>query len=316
MIEMSSFDTMMLFLLLGFNIGILSGFFGVGGCFILTPILNILGLPMASAVGTGLFFAVIVSTAGGIKHYLAGNTIIKISIMMGLLSFVGIRLSQPLVIYLDQLHLAGFYIRLLYIFLLLLLGFSTLRKNSNSPNLNPKQKWLLLAWIDRIPPWIKIEKNMPKFSIWFIVLLALFVGFLQGFMGVGGGFILVPMLIIFLDMKTHHAVGTSLVTIVISSVFAAFLYFQAGKVIIPASLLLGAGSMFGVNLGVHATQFIREESLKKFYALFLLLASLGIMIKSFDYNMVSLYYMLILSIGVGIIILYRYHWCANRQKRK
>jgi len=96
-------------------VGILSGFFGVGGCFILTPLLkNILGLPMASAVGTGLFFAVIVSSLGGIKHYLAGNALIKVSIIMGLLSFIGIQISQPLVLYLDSFQLAGFYIRFEY----------------------------------------------------------------------------------------------------------------------------------------------------------------------------------------------------------
>jgi len=111
----------------------------------LDPItLNILGFPMANAVGTGLFFAVIVSLAGGIRHYLAGNSIIKISLMMGLLSFIGIRLSQPLVIYLDQLHLAGFYIRILYIFLLLLLGFSTLRKNLQDSTQSKPKKFFLM----------------------------------------------------------------------------------------------------------------------------------------------------------------------------
>ncbi|GAH29419.1 unnamed protein product, partial [marine sediment metagenome] len=76
MFHQISVYTGLFFILLGFNVGILSGFFGVGGCFILTPLLNILGLPMAHAVGTGLFFAVIVSSFGGIKHYLAGNALI------------------------------------------------------------------------------------------------------------------------------------------------------------------------------------------------------------------------------------------------
>lgn len=73
MFEITSIYTWILFILLGFNVGILSGFFGVGGCFILTPLLNILGLLMVHAVGTGLFFAVIVSYWGGIRHYLVGN---------------------------------------------------------------------------------------------------------------------------------------------------------------------------------------------------------------------------------------------------
>jgi len=84
---------------------------------------------MVSAVGTGLFFAVIVSSLGGIKHYLAGNVLIRVSLIMGLLSFIGIRISQPLVLYLDALHMAGFYIRLLYIFLLLALTLNTKKEN-------------------------------------------------------------------------------------------------------------------------------------------------------------------------------------------
>lgn len=103
MFEQISIYSGLFLILLGFNIGILSGFFGVGGCFILTPLLNIIGLPMVSAVGTGLFFAVVVSFLGGIKHYLAGNAIIKLSIIIGLISFVGIQVSQPLVLCLEKL---------------------------------------------------------------------------------------------------------------------------------------------------------------------------------------------------------------------
>jgi len=92
-----------------------------------------------------------------------------------------------------------------------------------------------------------------------------------GIYGNGGGFILVPLLIIFFNMRSHHAVGTSLLTVVISSIFATYLYFQEGKVVILAALLLGAGSLFGVNFGVQAIQNIQGENLKKFYAIFLIL---------------------------------------------
>lgn len=311
MFDITSIYTRLILILLGFNTGILSGFFGVGGCFILTPLLNILGLPMANAVGTGLFFAVIVSSLGGIKHYLAGNAIIKVSLIMGLLSFTGIQISQLLVIYLDQLHLAEFYIRLFYMILLLSVGFLTLRKktyNLSESHRKGQEKFFLLSWIERIPPKITIESNILPFSIWLIAIIALLVGFLQGFMGVGGGFILVPIFIIFLNMKPHRAVGTSLLTIVISCIFAAFLYFQAGKVIVSASLLLGAGSLFGVSFGVSATRNILGEKLKQLYAIFLILASVGIAMKSFNYDLFSMIYILVISIGRGLLILFRYYF--------
>jgi hypothetical protein len=314
MFQQISIISGLLLILIGFNIGILSGFFGVGGCFILTPLLNILGLPMAQAVGTGLFFAVIVSSLGGIKHYLAGNALIKVSFIMGIVSFVGIRISQPLVIYLDSLNLADFYIRILYIILLLLLGFSTLKKkpvilsNDARFNLNPLR---LFQKTKNVPPRIQIEPDALPVSIWPIVLIALLVGCLQGFLGVGGGFILVPVLIIFLNMQPHHAVGTSLITIVISSIFAAFLYFQEGQVLITVSLLLGFGSLMGVNFGVRATRNITGNNLKQLYSIFLLLTSVGIAIKSFNHDFISIVYMLCLSFSIGIIIIYQYYFERN-----
>jgi len=311
-IGLESVYTWISLILIGFNIGVVSGFFGVGGAFILTPLLNILGLPMVSAVGTGLFFAGMVSCVAGIRHYFAGNTIIKVSIMLGFLSFIGIRISQPLVIYLNLLNLADIYIRVLYIVLLLLLGISTMQKRLNNAHPDSKQKkFFLLEWIALMPPKIKIDSSYPLISIWLIVLIALVVGFLQGFMGVGGGFILVPLLIIFLDMKPHHAVGTSLLTIVVSSVFATYLYFQEGKVIILAALLLGAGSLFGVNFGVRGTQNIEGENLKKFYAIFLILTALGIMLKEMQFEIISMIYMLTLTIGVALLIVSRF--CFQKQ---
>ena len=303
--------TGLVFILIGFNIGILSGFFGVGGCFILTPLLNILGLPMAQAVGTGLFFAVIVSSFAGLKHYLAGNSLIKVSIVMGLVSFVGIHLSQPLVIYLDSLNLAGFYIRLLYIILLLTLGFLTIRKKTTNSIKDTKAKKKpsnIFRALKYLPPKISIEPDLLPISIWPMVMIALIVGCLQGFLGVGGGFILVPVLILFLNMQPHHAVGTSLVTIVISSIFAAFLYFQAGKVLVPVSLLLGLGSLAGVSFGVSATSNISGDKLRHLYSIFLLLTSIGIALKSLEYNLFSMIYMLILSFSIGLLILFRYYF--------
>jgi len=309
MFNQITFFTGLLFVLLGFNTGILSGFFGVGGCFILTPLLNILGLPMAQAVGTGLFFALIVSSWAGIKHYLAGNTLIKISVIIGLVSFAGIQISQPLVLYLDALQKAGLYIRLLYIILLLTLGLLTLKKKNakiqrvKSSNKRPSK---FLTYLKNMPPRIALEAGNLPVSIWPVILIALAVGCLQGFLGVGGGFILVPVLIVFLNLKPHHAVGTSLVTIVISSIFAAFLYFQAGKVLIPISLLLGLGSLTGVNFGVCATCNINGETLKRLYSIFLLLTSIGITLKSLNYNLFSMGYMLILSFCIGMLILFYY----------
>jgi len=264
---------------------------------------------MANAVGTGLFFAVMVSIFGGIKHHLSGNTLIKISVIMGLLSFIGIQVSQPLVIYLDKLNLADFYIRFLYIVLLLALGILTLNKkqvHSSSEKQINHHPVSVFQQLKNIPPRVLIYPEGVPVSIWLLIIIALFVGFLQGFLGVGGGFILVPVLIIFLNIKPHHAIGTSLVTIIISSIFATYLYLQDGKVLIPVSLVLGLGSLVGANFGVRATCNIDGEKLKYLYSIFLILTSIGIILKSLNYSIISLSYMLILSMSMGILILFSY----------
>jgi len=302
----SIFDHVFL-IFVGFNIGILSGFFGIGGCFILTPLLNILGLPITNAIGTGLAFSVIVSSFGGIKHYLAGNTIIKISLLVGFLAIIGVRVSQPIVIYLDSLNKADFYIRLIYIFLLMGLGIITLKKGLNNNYQFNTSKSKFINIVRNLPPLVKYG-NDHKISFCVLVFIALFVGFMQGLIGVGGGFVLVPIFILFLNMKTHHAVGTSLLTILISSLFASYLYMLSGKVVFIATGLLGLGSFFGVNLGAEASAKIEANKLKNFFAIFLILASFGIFFKVIHFNLFSAVYTLILCFSVTIFIILRYYF--------
>ena len=273
----------------------------------LTPLLNILGLPMRNAIGTGLVFSIFVSSFGSMKHYFAGNTIIKISLIVGFFAMIGVRISQPIVIYLEILNKADFYIRLTYIILLIGLGVSTLRKKQNSLHRlnNPKNK--IIDTIKNLPPLIKYE-NGHKISLYLLIFIALFVGFIQGFLGVGGGIILVPKFILILNMKTHHAVGTSLFTILISSFFASYLYMLSGKVILVVAGLLGLGAYFGVNLGVKMIARIEADRLKYFFAIFLILNSLGIILKAIHFNFLSTIYTLTLCFSITAFIVLKYHF--------
>jgi uncharacterized membrane protein YfcA len=98
MLDFNSISTYILLIFIGFNIGLLSGFFGVGGSFIITPLLNILGLPMINSIGIGLTFLVITYSFGGVRHYLTGNTIIKIFLIVGFIYCQGTFSWQTLII--------------------------------------------------------------------------------------------------------------------------------------------------------------------------------------------------------------------------
>lgn len=294
-----------LLLLLGFCIGVLSGFFGVGGAFILTPILNILGLPMPSAVASGLAFTVAVSSLGGVKHYQQGHVSLPVVLIVGLLSLLGVRLSPPLVFYLDKLGMADTAIRIVYIFLLFLLGLLTLKKGGAvGAGKTTKKKGLMYAF-NNLPPVIQITMDS-RISFWMLLFISLLVGFLKGFLGVGGGFVLVPLFILLLKMESHIAAGTSLLVLLISSVYASYLYLGASLINFQVVFLLVPGTLLGVYLGTKDNDNISTRGLQLFYGIFLLFSAMGILFKQISLTRFSLLYSLLLTAVVVSIILYRY----------
>lgn len=291
------------FVIIGLSIGVLGGFFGVGGAFILTPTLNILGLPMVNSVATGLAFTVGVSILAGSRHYRAGNVLIYVSLFVGLLSTFGLRLSAPLVMTLDSLGLAGPYIRTIYIVLLIALGLLIVRKKGDA---EPSAG---IGWSQRfreLPPRIPIAAGR-SYSLWSLLAIALFVGFLQGLMGVGGGFILVPLFILVLDMEPHKAAGSSLGVILISSSFGTYVYLQSGAVLFVVAALLVAGTILGTYIGTLAVANIQGANLQRFYGFFLLLAAAGIVLQQLGLATLALGYMLGLTFIVTLTIVVRYY---------
>ncbi|MCK4793719.1 MAG: sulfite exporter TauE/SafE family protein, partial [Desulfobacteraceae bacterium] len=109
-------------LLLGFILGVLTGFFGLGGGWLLTPALNILGLPMVYAIGTGFFTLVGKTLYAATRHHKLGNVDIKLGIIMGISSTPGVELGKRLVFYLERVNLAGTYVRVAYMVLMLIIS--------------------------------------------------------------------------------------------------------------------------------------------------------------------------------------------------
>ncbi len=292
------------FVVLGLSIGVLGGFFGVGGAFILTPTLNILGIPMANAIATGLAFTVAVSVLAGRKHYLAGTMLLRVSLFVGLMSTAGLRLSTPLVLLLDELGVAGPYIRIVYIVLLIALGLLIVRQPNRS--LNPEEEGS--GWTHRLrslPPQITIDAGKAV-SFWSLLLIAVVVGFLQGLMGVGGGFVLVPLFILVLDMEPHKAAGSSLGVIFISASFGTYFYVMSGMVLFVVAAMLAAGTVLGTYIGTRSISRIRGSSLQRFYGLFLLLSSVGIVFRQLEWGTLSLAYTLTLTFLVTLFIILKY----------
>ncbi|MED4126090.1 sulfite exporter TauE/SafE family protein [Halalkalibacterium halodurans] len=227
------------FVFLGSIIGIFSGFFGIGGGIILTPLLLLFGFPPAVVIGTSLMLSLGTSLGGAWAHFRMKNIHWSYVLIINIAGIVGTQLAVPLMLFLEERQLAEITISLCYIFLL---GFFA------SSMLIPQTK--------RKP----LIQNSPNKLI--AVFIGLGAGFISAMLGVSGGFFLVPMLISLLRFAPKKAVGTSLAS-VIFIVFAGFIsYSVQTPVNFGLGLLLIIGTLIGSPVGAKMTAFYSEKTMR------------------------------------------------------
>ncbi|MEJ6951425.1 sulfite exporter TauE/SafE family protein [Natronospora cellulosivora (SeqCode)] len=306
----------LLILLLGFNTGVLSAFFGVGGAFIVTPSLNFLGFSMVQAGATALSFGTITASVAGFKHYLKKNVIFKVGIIIAITATIGVALSEPLYIHLNYLGLADNISRYLYIVMLLSLGIMPLLKkrvntskndNISHSNDNPNffQKYLIKS------SKFDLEKKICSVGLFNMVIVGLLGGFVKVFMGVCGGFFLVPMSVMFLNMKIHKAVGTSLLVILLSNIYAVYLRLSGGNIQIAPIIFLALTAYFGIKIGSKSISNINGSELQVFYSSFLLAMVIGLIMMQLGYERRAMIYNFTLITFVTTIIIIKYYFEFN-----
>lgn len=285
---------------LGFIIGVLSGWFGVGGGFIMTPMLNVLfGIPYNIAVGSGLCQMVGTSTAASLKHRSYGHIDYKLALFMLIGSLGGVELGARLLeklkklgsitIYTHSLSKMYLWITAIYIVLLLLVGISMFlesrkaRKSSNAEVVKTKisrkiQKMYLFPTIS-LP-----ISGVESISVWILIGLGFIVGISSGLLGVGGGFIVTPSLIYLFGIPTSIAIGTGLFQIIFTSGYGALTHFFKGNVdfLLAASIL--AGSLAGSQVGVILHKKTKPSSTRYYFSLVVFVAIFVIVFK-FLYNL-------------------------------
>jgi uncharacterized membrane protein YfcA len=289
--------------LLGFILGVLTGFFGVGGGFLLTPALNILGLQMVYAIGTGFFTLVGKTLFAAMRHRKLGNVDLRLGIIVGLSSSGGVELGKRLVLYLEKLNLAGPYVRVAYMVLLVLISLLMLKEYYHYRKMRQidqkgekmetgERRSVLTGSIHRIglPPKISLPgSGVDSISIWVIIASGILIGSLSGFMGIGGGFIGLPLLIYVIGLPTITAVGTSLVVVLLTSCYGTAVYAAAGYVEWIAALIILASSLIGVQLGVYATKYVTGMKIKILFALLLLVVAVSVFLKQINMATMSGY---------------------------
>jgi uncharacterized membrane protein YfcA len=320
-------------LLLGLILGVLTGFFGVGGGFLLTPTLNILGFQMVHAIGTGFSAIAGNSLVGAMRHHKLGNVDLRLGITLGLFSSGGVELGRRLVLYLEKLNLVGTYVRVAYIVLLALLSILITKEYYHYWKIkHNEQKGEMMEVVERrsaltgtiyridLPPKISLSHSgVNSISIWVIIASGILIGFLSGFMGIGGGVFGLPLLIYVIGVPTITAVGTSLVVVLLTSCYGTAFYGLTGSVEWTATLIILAGSLVGVQLGVYATKYVTGMRIKILFALLLLVVAVSVFLKQINMVTLSGYLVVSSACSLCLVILlplrkYLLAW-TTRQKR-
>ena len=281
---MLNLSTILCLVAMGFFIGILSGFFGFGGGFILTPFLISLGFPANIAVGTSVTEIFMSSTIASLKHKRLGNVEIRIGLIIALFSLIGTELGAQIIEQLKKanvLHM-NFIVSLIYILILTLISICIIRESlssSREKDIKKKSLWFRVRGL-KIPPSIVIPRlNTEPISIWVIAIIGFIGGLLAGFLGIGGGFLLVPLLIYVVGCKPPIAAGTCTFGILISCAYASLTHTFKGNVDFISAILIFIGSSIGVQIGASATRRVKEATFKLAFGLCLSLISLSIITK-------------------------------------
>lgn len=243
-------------------VGFISGIFGVGGGFIMTPLLMLIGIPPAVAVGTQSNQLVASSITGVIGHWRKGNVDVQIGLYMlaGSVfgSIIGVMLFN-LLKYFGQIDIA---IALSYVILLGSIGSIMFVESLNSWfKITKKKEGDEPGYFERLGQKLPYQKHFKKSGIVVSVLLPAGIGFIGGLlvssMGVGGGFLLVPAMIYILKMSPLLVAGTSLFQIIFTSAFTTILHATTNQTVdLVLALVLIMGSVVGAQFGVRCARFV------------------------------------------------------------
>ena len=280
-------------LILSAIVGILSGLFGVGGGFLMTPFLIFLGVPPAYAVANEANNILATSVSGSTTHYLKNTLDYKMGFMIVIGGTVGTSLGIYTFTYFQDLGKIDTVISLAYMYILAIIGTLMLVESLGEidkakRNLIVKKKLHVHYWIHGLPLRMRFPKSKLYESAFTPIIIGLLVGFIAAIMGIGGAFILVPAMIYIIKMPTKLVPGTSLFVTIFVSVIVTFLHsFNYGSIDLMLVLMLVIGSIIGVQIGQKLGERIDSSGLRALLAILLLVVGIAIAYDTFFAEQIS-----------------------------
>jgi uncharacterized protein len=261
----------------GVFVGFLSGMFGVGGGFLITPLLMMVGVPTTVAAASGSCQMVATSSSGLAAHFRLGNVDVKLGTVLLLGGLAGAAVGVQIIKVLRALGEADLVITITYIVVLGLVGgymffesLQTLRRGmlATRPMVLPQGEFFL----SKLPFQMDFPCSQVRHSLLLPFILGAVVGVLAAIMGVGGGFLMVPMMVYLLGMPMHAAVGTDLFQILFTCAAVTFMQATTNHTVdLLLAVPLAIGSAIGAQAGASFSRFLRGEQLRILLAVMVLL---------------------------------------------
>ena len=268
-----------LLLFLSLLVGVLSGLFGVGGGFLMTPFLIFMGIPPVYAVPNEVNNILATSVSGSLTHWFKNTLDYKMGLMIVAGGVFGTLLGISTFTYFDGIGKISIIISLLYMYLLAIVGTLMLIEafRTVTQKKTIKKKLHEHNWLQGLPLRMRFPKSRLYESALTPILLGLIVGFVAAMMGIGGAFLMVPAMIYIVGMPVKLIPGTSLfVTIFISAIVTVLHSFNYGSIDFFLVVPLILGSIVGVQLGQKLGQYLDSNQLKSLFALLLCSVAIAI----------------------------------------
>lgn len=256
---------------MGAGIGFLSGIFGVGGGFLMTPLLIFMGVPAAVAVATQANQIVASSVSGALGHWRRKNVDIQMGLVLLAGGLVGSFFGSLIFAYMKSLGQVDLMIRLSYVVFLGIIGslmfVESTRALFRQRRGVPRRKMHQHYWVHGLPFKMRFRRSKLYISILPPLAVGLLVGVLAAIMGVGGGFVMVPAMIYLLGMPTAVVVGTSLFQITFVTAAVTVMHsINTQTVDVLLALLLLPGSVIGAQIGARVGVHLKAEQLRALLA--------------------------------------------------
>jgi len=281
-------------IILGLGVGIIGSFFGMGGGWMVTPGLNILGFPMAFAIGTDITHMAGNSLISTMRHSKFGNVDYKLGVIMTVGTISGVETGAQMIMWLERIGKVDIFVRIGYLILLALIAWLVFtdvyqqRKHHKEELTSGKLRqavpsggiqWHRTLHKIKIPPMVHFHRAGIYCSVWLPISVSFMTGWLAGILGIGGGLVRMPALIYLLGVPTHIAVGTDLFEVVISALYGAGTYTYKGRTELLAAVIMLVGASVGAQIGSVATKYVKGYGIRVFFGLAVIGCALSVAFK-------------------------------------